>query len=124
MWFRTLVGTDTVATYIEWTVQYMINYPEVQQKVHKELEEILGNRSATLNDRPLTPYTDATVQEIMRHSPHMHLTASRYTSQDCFIKGYFIPKNTQARKKLVLAMNCSLIYVFHHCTGVCISRCC
>ncbi len=90
-----LIAIDTFATFMEWAVMYMILYPDIQARLQRELDEVVKSRHVTLDDRQDTPYVEATVQELMRHSPHMHLTNSRYTSGDVTIKGIHIPKHTQ-----------------------------
>ena len=88
-------GTDTVSTFLEWSVHYMISYPDVQERVSREIDEVIGDRPATLADRTNTHYTEATIDEMMRHSPHMALTLSHFVTQDTHFKGYFFPKGTQ-----------------------------
>ena len=44
----------------------MLEYPEVQRKVHEELDQILGNSSPTFEDRGKLVYTEATIMEAMR----------------------------------------------------------
>ena len=35
-------GSETTATTLSWAVLYMILYPEVQEKVHNEINEVIG----------------------------------------------------------------------------------
>ena len=37
-----LAGTDTVTLTIQWILLFMIKYPDVQKKVHQEIDDILG----------------------------------------------------------------------------------
>ena len=37
-----LGGSETTATSINWTVLYLLHYPEVQAKIHAELDQIVG----------------------------------------------------------------------------------
>ena len=39
-----------------------------QTKVQQEIDQICGNRSVMLADKPLMPFTEATVNEVLRHS--------------------------------------------------------
>ena len=36
-------GTETSATSLTWAILYMIREPEIQAKVHQELDEVIGN---------------------------------------------------------------------------------
>jgi len=57
---------DTVSTHLEWECHYMVNYPEIQDKMFEEIQANIGSRQATLSDRPNTPYVDAVIEEVMR----------------------------------------------------------
>ena len=35
-------GSETTATSINWTVLYLLHYPHVQEKIHEELDQIVG----------------------------------------------------------------------------------
>jgi len=57
---------DTTSTFLEWVVHYMVNYPEVQEKLFEEIKANIGFRPAGLADKSQTPYTVACIEEIMR----------------------------------------------------------
>ena len=44
-------GSETTATTLSWAVLFMILYPEAQEKVQKEIDEVLNGREPTLEDR-------------------------------------------------------------------------
>ena len=46
-------GSETTATTLSWALLYMILYPEIQEKVHQEIDEVLAGREPTLDDRAL-----------------------------------------------------------------------
>ena len=35
-------GSETTATSINWTILYLLHYPHVQDKIHEELDQIVG----------------------------------------------------------------------------------
>ena len=88
-------GTDTVSTFLEWFTLYMVAFPEVQEKLYAEVCSVVGERSATLEDRSATHFAEATILEVMRHCPHLALTIPHYTSESATIGGHHIPKDTQ-----------------------------
>ena len=88
-------GTDTVSTFLEWFTLYMVAFPEVQEKLYAEVCSVIGERSATLEDRSATHFAEATILEVMRHCPHLALTIPHYTSESATIGGLYIPKDTQ-----------------------------
>ena len=44
----------------------LIEYPEVQRKIHDEIEEKLGAKEVSLNDKGKLVYLEATINEVMR----------------------------------------------------------
>lgn len=93
-----LLGTDTTATFIEYAVLYLIRFPEIQEKVHKEISEVLGDRRPTLEDRERLPYTMAFLAEAARFMPMLMMPPPRTGPVDVQLKnGMIIPKNTQVQ---------------------------
>ena len=71
-------GTDTPTTYLEWAVLYLAAFPKYQERVHSEVSAAVRSRSnygkkmgkPSLKDKPKTPFTEAFLQEVARHSRH------------------------------------------------------
>ncbi len=91
-------GTDTVSSYLEWFATYMAHFPDVQEKMYKEIEKEIGSRIATVDDRANTHYVEAVIMEVMRHCPHMALTIQHQATADFTIDGHHIPKGTQVHE--------------------------
>ncbi|XP_032053643.1 cytochrome P450 2W1-like [Aythya fuligula] len=89
-----MAGTETTSTTLQWAVLLMMKYPEIQKKVHAEIEQVLGpDCLPTFEDRKKMPFTTAVIHEVQRFVtllPHV----PRCTSTDTHFKGYFIPKGT------------------------------
>ncbi|KAI6076483.1 Cytochrome P450 2W1-like isoform X1 [Aix galericulata] len=87
-----MAGTETTSTTLQWAVLLMMKYPEIQKKVHAEIERVLGpDCLPTFEDRKKMPFTTAVIHEVQRFVtllPHV----PRCTSTDTHFKGYFIPK--------------------------------
>jgi cytochrome P450 family 2 subfamily U polypeptide 1 len=91
-----LAGYSTTSATLLWGLLYLITYPEIQQKVQDELDEVIGrDRIPSISDRHRLPYTDATINEIHRVAtvvpvgmPHSN------NSNDVKLRGYTIPKTT------------------------------
>jgi cytochrome P450 len=65
-----IAGSDTSSTTIEWMLVYLCLYPEIQEKVHFELDQVIGKeRTPELDDLPKLPYLSAVIMEIMRIRP-------------------------------------------------------
>ena len=52
-------GSETTSTTLTWAVLYMVRYPQIQRKVQRELDQIVGtDRSPTMQDKANLPYTE------------------------------------------------------------------
>uniref|UniRef100_A0A671VXC9 Cytochrome P450, family 2, subfamily N, polypeptide 13 n=1 Tax=Sparus aurata TaxID=8175 RepID=A0A671VXC9_SPAAU len=90
-----LAGTETTSTTLLWALVYLIKYPDVQEKVHAEIDRVIGqNRLPTMADRPNLPYTDAVIHEIQRIGNIVPFNGPRMAAKDTTLGGYYIPKGT------------------------------
>lgn len=88
-------GTETTTSTLLWGINYMMLNPEIQKKVQKELDEVIGpNRTASWNDHLLTPYTEATIYEIQRNASLVPLSFPHRNMEESHIFGYRIPKGS------------------------------
>lgn len=91
-------GTDTVAVLMEWILARLVLHPDVQSKVHNELDKVVG-RSRAVNESDLTElvYLTAVVKEVLRlHPPGPLLSWSRLSIRDSVVDGYHVPAGTTA----------------------------
>ncbi|KAF3691122.1 Cytochrome P450 2J6 [Channa argus] len=96
-----LAGTETTSTTLQWALVYLIKNPEIQEKVHAEIDRVIGqNRQPTMADRPNLPYTDAVIHEIQRMGNIVPLNGFRVAAKDTVLGGYFIPKGTTVMPNL------------------------
>ncbi|KAL8188149.1 UNVERIFIED_CONTAM: hypothetical protein K2H54_062176, partial [Gekko kuhli] len=86
-------GTETMTSTLYWAFLLMANYPDVQEKVQKEIDDVFGSRELYSNeDRKKVPYTNAVIHEIQRSRYILLFGAPRQCSKDVNIFGFFIPK--------------------------------
>ncbi|XP_073951326.1 cytochrome P450 4V2-like [Choristoneura fumiferana] len=87
-------GSDTSAVGTAYTAVMLSRYPEVQEKVYQELEEVFGNNSrpVTAADLPKLVYLEAVVKETLRLYPPGPIYV-RETHSDCKLpNGLTVPK--------------------------------
>ena len=73
-------------------------YPDVQARVHEELERVVGQRRVSLKDREDLDYLSAFIQETTRIMPFALLPPSRRALDDVTLpNGMTIPKGAQVR---------------------------
>uniref|UniRef100_T1JBP5 Cytochrome P450 n=1 Tax=Strigamia maritima TaxID=126957 RepID=T1JBP5_STRMM len=88
-------GSDTTSVTLEWALLYLIKHPEVQTKVQKEIDDVIGKEKApTMSDQKLMPYTQATIMEIVRLTSIVPLNDPHSPIEDTEFNGYFLPKNS------------------------------
>jgi len=92
-----LAGHETTANALTWTWYLLSQHPEVEKKLHRELDEVLGLRTATFADVADLRYTEMVLAESMRLYPPAW-AIGRLSVVDSKIAGYDVP-----RKSLVLA---------------------
>ncbi|PYS94633.1 MAG: cytochrome P450 [Acidobacteria bacterium] len=65
-----LAGHETTANALTWTWYLLAQHPEVEQRLHAELDEVLNSREHfTVADYPRLRYTEMVVAEAMRLYP-------------------------------------------------------
>lgn len=64
-----LAGYETVSNALTWTWYLLSQNPEAEQKMHAEIDGVLGGREATADDTPRLHYTEMVLAEAMRLYP-------------------------------------------------------
>uniref|UniRef100_A0A8C7EEY4 Steroid 17-alpha-hydroxylase/17,20 lyase n=1 Tax=Nothoprocta perdicaria TaxID=30464 RepID=A0A8C7EEY4_NOTPE len=89
-------GVETTTTVLKWAVLYLLHYPEVQRKIQEEMDQHIGlARHPHLSDRPLLPYLEATISEVLRIRPVSPLLIPHVSLVDTSIGEYSIPKGAR-----------------------------
>ncbi|XP_020232476.1 isoflavone 3'-hydroxylase [Cajanus cajan] len=90
-----LAGTDTTAVSIEWALAALLNQPEILKKAKDEIDTYVGqDRLVDESDIPNLPYIQNIVYETLRLYTPAPLLLPHYSSDECTIEGYTIPRDT------------------------------
>ncbi|XP_005872504.1 PREDICTED: cytochrome P450 2U1 [Myotis brandtii] len=90
-----VAGTDTTSNSLLWCLLYMSLNPDIQEKVHEEIERVIGaDRVPSFTDKAQMPYTEATIMEVQRLTMVVPLSIPHMTSEKTVLQGYTIPKGT------------------------------
>ena len=88
-------GTDTSFLTMQWAMSLLLNHPEVLEKARNEIDEHIGQgRLIEDSDFPKLPYLRCIINETLRLFPAAPLLVPHFSSEDCTISGYKIPRNT------------------------------
>ncbi|ERN10732.1 cytochrome P450 78A9 [Amborella trichopoda] len=98
LWEMIFRGTDTVAILIEWALARLALHPDVQARVHEELDIVVGpTRHISEADLPNLPYLNALLKETVRlHPPGPLLSWARLSTVDTTVDGRHVPQGTTA----------------------------
>ncbi|MGE0405925.1 MAG: cytochrome P450 [Candidatus Korobacteraceae bacterium] len=87
-----LAGHDTTANALTWTLYLLSQHPEVEHRLHQEIDSVLAGRPPAADDVPRLRYTEMVLAESMRLYPPAWGLA-RKTLQAHTIGGYVIPRD-------------------------------
>ncbi|XP_033622084.1 cytochrome P450 2D6-like [Fukomys damarensis] len=88
-------GMVTTSTTLAWALLLMILHPDVQRRVHQEIDEVIGQgRLPEMGDQARMPFTNAVIHEVQRFGDITPLGLPHMTSRDTEVQGFRIPKGT------------------------------
>jgi cytochrome P450 len=86
-------GHETSANALTWTWYLLTQHPEVEERLHAELNQVLAGRIPTVEDLSQLNYTRMILEEAMRLYPPVWMLMRR-AIQDDEIGGYHVPANS------------------------------
>ncbi len=90
-----IAGHETTSNALLWTWYLLSQHPEVEEKLHAELDQVLNGRLPTMEDLKSLPYTEMVLKESMRVLPPVWSLNARVALEDTTVMGYPIPKGVQ-----------------------------
>lgn len=87
-------GYETTTQALTWTWYLLAKHPEIENKLHAEISDVLGGRTPTFEDLPRLKYTLMVFQEAMRLYPPVW-AMSRSAIEADEIGGYRVPANSE-----------------------------
>lgn len=85
-----LAGHETTALSLSWTFYLLSRHPDVRATLENEVDRVLGDRRAEVDDLGRLPYARAVIEEAMRLYPPAWII-TRSAEGDDEIGGYHIP---------------------------------
>ncbi|TAL39996.1 MAG: cytochrome P450, partial [Methylovulum sp.] len=81
-----MAGHETTANTLAWAWYLISQCPDVEQRLHDEVDAVLGNRSATFADVAKLTYTRAVIEETMRLYPPVPILSREAIGDDTIRK--------------------------------------
>jgi cytochrome P450 len=88
-----MAGHETTANTLAWTWYLLSQAPDVEARLHAELDQVLGGRPPTIADLPRLVFTRAVLDETLRLYPPVPILP-REALKDEFYRNMRIPKGS------------------------------
>ncbi|XP_071117704.1 cytochrome P450 2D6-like [Haliotis cracherodii] len=72
----------------------VLHRPDIQQRLQKEIDEVIGDRVPSLNDHANLPYFDALLFEMMRYTSQLPMGLPHMVREEIDYEGWRIPKES------------------------------
>ncbi|XP_072015541.1 cytochrome P450 2A10-like isoform X1 [Amphiura filiformis] len=106
IFFLFVAGTDTSSATLRWGSQYLVRYPQVQDRIHREVDMVVGrSRLPKLADKQNLPYTQAVIAELHRIISLVPLSLFHVAGDTTTFRGYTIPRNSVVISNLYAVMH-------------------
>ncbi|HVV17805.1 MAG TPA: cytochrome P450 [Pseudonocardiaceae bacterium] len=86
-------GVETTALALAWSCHELARHPDVEERLHAEVDEVLDGRPVTADDVPKLAYTGRVVDEVLRMYPIWILM--RRATTDVDLGGVRIPMGAE-----------------------------
>src|SRR5258705_5116526 len=87
-----LAGHETTANAMTWTWYLLSQTPDVERRLHEEIDRVLAGRLPTVADVDRLPYTMRVITETMRPYPPAWLLRRRPVDEDAIHGHYLSPR--------------------------------
>lgn len=87
-------GQETTATGLAWAWYRVAKHPDVQARLVREIDTVLGGRTPRFSDVPLLPYTGMVIQEVLRLHVPTWILFPRQAVREVRIGGYRLPRGS------------------------------
>jgi cytochrome P450 len=88
-----IAGTETPGNTLSWAMHEIARHPDVEHRLHAELDAVLGTEPVTSADVAKLEYTGRVLNEILRLHPVLMFT--RRATTDAVLGGVHVPAGTE-----------------------------
>lgn len=107
-------STETTASTMEWAFSLLLSHPEVMEKAQAEIDTVVGNNHILQeSDVGQLSYLRCIIKETLRVHPPAPLLLPHYSSEDCTVQGFRIPRRTMLLVNAWAIQNDPEIWIDH-----------
>nr|UUH60600.1 cytochrome P450 CYP316 [Ectropis obliqua] len=89
-----IAGSQTTSNSLEFALLQLLRNRSIQNKIHDEIDQVLGDDMPCWADNARLVYTSAFILELQRYNTIAPLAGPRRVLQDAVVDGYLVPKDT------------------------------
>lgn len=82
-------GSETTIILMAWTLYYVLRHPEVAERLHQEIDRVVGGAEVTIEHLKKMPYLENVVSEVLRLRSPAYVI-SRMSLKDTTLGGYAV----------------------------------
>ncbi|KAF6029019.1 CYP2D6 [Bugula neritina] len=86
------MGIEATATMLRWALLLLSQHPQVQTRIQKEIDEVMGKTTPSLAHQPEMNFTNSAITEIKRYVNLVSINLPHAATEDAIFQGFFIPK--------------------------------
>ncbi len=102
-------GTETTANTLAWALHLLARHPEIEERLHGELDAVLAGAPAQYEDLPKLSFTTRIIVESLRLYPIAWIF-TRTTTEDTTLGGHHIPAGSMVAVSPYLIQHRSDLY--------------
>jgi cytochrome P450 len=96
-----VAGYETTTHSVAWLLYQIARHPQIQERIHAEVDEVLYGRTPTFQDLSRLVYTRAAVDEQLRLNATAWITMRRAVNDD-ELSGYHVPAHSDIQLNFLM----------------------
>ena len=87
-------GFETTSTTLKWAIAFLVNYPRYQEDIQRQIDDVVGKQSPSLEDRANLPLIQASIIETLRVGNIAPFAVPHATLTDTTLCGFRVTEGT------------------------------
>ncbi|KAM9323992.1 cytochrome P450 2F2-like [Gastrophryne carolinensis] len=87
-------GTETMSTTLRFAFLLLMKHPDIAEKIHQEIDNVIARRPPGYKDRNRMPFTEAFIHEVQRYADVIPLALLHKLTKRTQVRNYTFQKGT------------------------------